>query len=315
MINTTGIIAGSLAFVSILGISYFIEEKKNRNKMSDLNKRLNREENEDFLEEFEKNKVSEKEEAKFFIDKLEQELEEAEIKMGIIPFCLIMFIATVILYFVSLSIFKKAFVALAPLPFTLYFVPRLIIDNKKQAVMKKFDKELIVVLRRMSSVLQSGSILQAVEEVKNLKQLSKKMKKMLYEIHHRIKFGDSIETAFYKAAKEYNSKSLEIAVVSIDLNKELGADLSSSLNEIAQRIQQKDLMLQEANSLMASTYMIGNVLSVAPFLILAYLGHANPTYFDDYLVSFSNQCTFMTMILVMFAGIYFVQKSTKAKIE
>ena len=73
MINTTGIIAGSLAFVSILGISYFIEEKKNRNKMSDLNKRLNREENEDFLEEFEKNKEYFSEESISYIETLKNE--------------------------------------------------------------------------------------------------------------------------------------------------------------------------------------------------------------------------------------------------
>lgn len=306
-INVTGIILGSVSFILILALWYLYEEKLSKNKISDLDKRLNK------IEEEEKKKKEEETKDGNFIDRLQEELNEGEIKLNIFTFILIFAIATVLLFLVAYSIFKQPLVALSPLVFTTYFVPVMIIEGKKKKVLTNFETELVIVLRRMSSVLQSGSILQALIEVKDLKNLSYKMRVMLNEIHHNIKYGDSIEEAFYKSSKDIKSEHLKLAVVSIDLNKELGADLANSLNEISNRIQKSQLMEKEAKSLMASTVMIGKFLSFIPFIILGYIGYSSPDYFTNYLLSISNQIVFMAMIFVMFLGIFIINKGGSKK--
>lgn len=306
MINITGVALGAFAFVAILSILYFIEGKLNKNKITNLDERLYKTDQE----------IKKEEEKKLiFLDKLELDLKEAEIKMGLLPFCILMSIGTIMLYFLSYSMFKKPLIGLAPVPFSLYFVPYMIIDGKKHKVMKKFDDELIVVLRRMSAILQTGSVLQALEDVKNLSQISPKMRIMLNKVHHNYKYGDSIEEAFYKATKQIKSENLMIAAISIDLNKELGADLGNSLNELSKRIQKKQIMSKKADSLMASTVMIGKVLSFVPFLLLGYISYSDPTYFDCYLSKTTNQIVFMGMILMMFIGIYVINKNSKNKVR
>lgn len=308
-INTTGIILASVAFVATLFLWYLYEEKINKNKLSNLDKRLNVSDDETA------ENIEDKKEKKGFFDRIQDNLHEAEMKMNIWIFFIVIVVVTLMLYLLTLSVFKKPLVALSPLPFTVYLLPKLIIDAKKNKVMNKFDEELVIVLRRMSSVLQSGSILQALEEVKDLKNISRKMRKMLNEVHHRFRYGDSIEKAFYKAAENINSENLNIAVVSIDLNKELGANLSESLNEISMRIQKKQLTSKEAKSLLSQTVMIGNILSAAPFLILGFIAYSNPTYFDTYLSSLNNQIIFVGMILFMFIGIFIIQKGSQQKMR
>lgn len=308
-INTTGVILGSISFGLILFLWFLYEEKISKRNVTELDKRLNKfDEEQEKKEDFETKK-------KDFFTRMEETLEDAEIKLNVWVFFFIFLIASIVLYLVTLSIFTQPLVAFAPLPFTLYLLPRLIIDTKKKKAMDKFDSELITVLRRMASVLQSGSVLQAIEEARELKNISTKMKKLLATVHHNIKFGDSIEDAFYKASKDIKSESLEIAIVSIDLNKELGADLSGSLNDIAMRIQKNQITDREAQSLIAQTVVIGNVLSVMPFLILGYMAYSNPTYFSDYLLSITNQITFMGMIFLMFVGIFIIQKGAQQKIR
>ena len=308
-INTTGIFLGAIAFLLIIIIWLVIDSKVNKVQTSNLDDRLKKFDN----KEEKKKEVTNKK--KNFLERLQDNLNEAEIKMNIWLFIFINGVATVILYAITLAIFKQPLVGLAPLPFTIYFLPTLIINNKKNKVLDKFDEELVIVLRRMSSVLQSGSILQALEEVKDLKNLSRKMRIFLNEVHHYNRYGDSIEEAFYKAGKNLKSENLKIAIVSIDINKELGADLSSSLNEISKRIQKKQLAAKEAKSLIAQTVTVGNVLSVAPFVIIAYIAISNPSYFGSYLSNMSNQIIFMGLIFFMFVGIFIIQKGANQRVK
>lgn len=308
-INPTGIVLATISFVAVIFLLFLYDANSPKHKISELDKRLKQINDEDKKEK--KTREKDQYDDLSIFEKLQYNLDDAEIQLGTSTFILIFTIASIFLYLIALSVFKQPLVAFAPLPFTVYLLPKMILDGKKRRVMKKFNEELIIVLRRMSSTLQTGSVLQALIEAKNIPTLSKKMGGMLNEIHHRYHYGDDIVDAFYKAAKGIKSEYLEIAIVSLDLNKELGADLGNSLGDIAMRIQDKQLSARESESLMASTFVIGQILSVTPFLIIGYLTYTNPNYFSDYLVTLNNQILFMIIIAFMFFGIYIVNTKTK----
>lgn len=313
-INLSGLGMAAISFILILGIWYAIDVKKNKSKISNYDKRLRKLEEDDDDDIY--NPLVGEDETKNLnpIDKLELNLQEAEIKMGVIPFLIAIGVLAIILYLIALKLFGKPLIALAPLPFALYFVPNIIISTKKQKALDQLEKELVLVFRRMSSVLQSGSILQALDDVKKMENLSKKTKLMLYEIRHYIKYGDSIETAFYKATSKIKCENLQIAVITIDLNKEFGADLSKSLNNIAERIQKKQVSLAEANSLLSGVKVMSYILSIVPFLLLGYITYQSPGYFDGYLVSINNQIVFLCLISCIFLGIFVVTKKAGEKV-
>lgn len=309
-INPTGVFLSVISFSIVILLLFLYDKKNSKYKASELDKRLNHVD-ESTNEEPEIKEKKEKYKDLSLFQKLQYNLDEGEVTMKLTTFIGIFAIASMFLYLLTLSIFKQPLVAFSPLPFTLFFLPKMIIDSKKRKVMRKFNEELVIVLRRMSSVLQTGSVYQALIETRSIPSLSKKMKKMLSEVEHRYKYGDDIVDAFYKASENIKSENLNIAIVSLDLNKELGADLATSLSEIAMRIQDKQLAAREAESLMSSTLVIGQILSIAPFLIIGYLSYTNPSYFSDYLINLGNQLLFMVMVGVMFFGIYIVNTKTK----
>lgn len=248
---------------------------------------------------------------KGFINNLESTLIEADIKIGVNFFILIVFIATVALYFGTMAIFKTPIVALGPLPFTLYFIPQTIIDAKKRKKMETFESELVMILRRMSSVIRNGSILQALEEVKDMHSLSEQSRYMLNEIYHLYRYGSNIDEAFKVVAEKSGSKQFKLCAISIEHNKELGSDLAENLNNISIDIQRRRMAELESKSLMGQTLAMGRILSFAPFGIIAALAFMNPDYFNDYLVTLSHQFTFLALIIVMLFGIYFINKQSQ----
>lgn len=250
---------------------------------------------------------------KGFIGKIERDLVDAQLNMDAKVFIMIILVFSIILYIGAFYIFGQPLVSFAPLPFSLYFVPKMFLDFKKEKEMEKFESELVQILRRMSSVLKNGSVLQALEDVKDLPSLSEKSRMLLNEIYHRYKYGDSIESAFYKVAEKSGSDQFKLCAISIDINKELGSDLSQSLNEIALNIQQLRLSEKESKSLKAQSVMIGRILSIAPFFIIGFMVTQNKEYFDTYLQTIDHQLIFILLFSIMFFGVYIIEKISKEK--
>ena len=307
MLGTQFMAIGVFIFIMAVYLIFVMLKKSNKNMTDKL---LDKKFEEDNFENETQLKAAE---PKDFMSKLGRELMEARIAMDPKVFVMVIIVASILLFLGAYYLLGQPLVALAPLPFTFYILPNGYIDYRKQKNMDRFDSELIQVLRRMSSVLKNGSVLQALEDVKDLPSLSEKTRILFNEVYHRYKYGDSIESAFYKVAEKSGSKQFELVAISIDINKELGADLSSSINEIALNIQRLRLSEKEYKSLTAQTLMIGRVLSVVPFFIIGFMVTQNKEYFDSYLETIGHQLIFMLLFMMMFFGIYVVEKFAKKK--
>lgn len=299
----------ALGVFIIIMLAYLVVMAIQKSKKTKTEKLLEKkfEEDDDLI------KPNQPEIKKGFIGKIERDLVDAQLNMDARVFIMIIIVFTIILYIGAFYIFGQPLVSFAPLPFSLYFVPKMFLDYKKEKEMEKFESELVQILRRMSSVLKNGSVLQALEDVKDLPSLSEKSRMLLNEIYHRYKYGDSIESAFYKVAEKSGSDQFKLCAISIDINKELGSDLSQSLNEIALNIQQLRLSEKESKSLKAQSVMIGRILSIAPFFIIGFMVTQNKEYFEAYLRTIDHQLIFMLLFSIMFFGVYVIEKISKEK--
>jgi len=295
----------NITFTIIIFLSVFLINTAVLMLFSKKKKMTDRIQNKD--ENVEQNKIKSKKNA---MDKFEEELKNANIKMGANFFIMIVFILTVALFLGTYAIFKTPIVAIGPLPFTLYFIPRTILDMKKNKKLEVFEGELVQILRRMSSVIKNGSILQALEEVKDMSSISEQSRFMLNEVYHLHRYGSSIDQAFKEVAEKSGSKQFKLCAISIEHNKELGSDLSENLNNISIDIQRRRMMEMEAKSLMGQTLAMGQILSLAPFGIIASIASMNPEYFDVYLKTLSHQLTFLALIFVMLFGVYFINRQS-----
>lgn len=297
---------GVFIFIMFIYLVIINVQSRKRDFTDRINKRF---EGDPIDEDEDTNPIEEKN--KGFMNKLEQDLIDAQINMDVRVFLVLVLILSVLLYIGAFYLFQQPLVSIAPLPFTLYFLPKMIIDYRKEKQMEKFDTELVQILRRMSSVLKTGSVLQALEDVKDLPTLSEKSRIMLNEIYHRYKFGDSIEEAFYKVAEKSGSEQFQLCAISIDINKQLGADIGESLNQIAIDIQRNMLTKKESKSLTAQSVMIGRILSIVPFFLVSFMIAQDREMYIEYLSKLNHQFIFMFLIGMMFVGIYIIESVSK----
>ena len=162
MINATFLsLSIFIAIMTVYAIVYGIYKKKKQPATSRL------------IREYENIDDSVKKQKTGFLNNLEKDLLSAQLNIDARAFVIIILVLSVVLYIGAYYIFEQPFVSFAPLPFSLFFLPRAFIEYKKNKEKDKFDAELIQILRRMSSTLKNGSVLQALEDVKDLPSLSK----------------------------------------------------------------------------------------------------------------------------------------------
>lgn len=304
LLSQTGLIAGvTIFFICLITYLIFVIIKS-KHKM---NKKLNR------LAINKQYKTEERKELALQtqIDKLAGILKDAEIKTPVNSFLFIILVSSILTYVIGFALTKTWLVPVGLLPFPLYFVPDMIITNKRDKIVSRFNMELVLVLRRMSAITKNDSILRALEDVKDYPVYSEKMRVLLNKIYMHFSYGDSIEEAFRKVAADHPSKLLKLIATSIDINKSLGSDLSLNLHEISTQIQSNMLMKKEAKAIMTQTVMTGRALSFLPYGILSFLFIYNQGYFKDYFASIGNQFIFALILFIMSIGVFVVAKMSK----
>lgn len=240
-----------------------------------------------------------------FFDKLEKELKEAEIKMDARSYALMILAITVVVY-VALYFFTGTFlVPLAILPFPLYFIPVMIMDTKREKIMARFDQELILVLRRMSSITKNDSILKALEDVKDYPAYSQKMRFILNKIYALFSYGNSIEDSFLIVSQEVASEDFRRVAIAISIDKALGADLSLSLHEISATISDDNIKLKKVKSMLASSKVSARFLSIAPYCLVGFMMKSMPT-FADYMTTTTHQLIVTAILGLMGFGVFYV---------
>lgn len=262
------------------------------------------------VEKEEKKKSSTK-----FIEKLDKELREAEININ--PYVAVTFITciSVLVYILAFIGTGSFIVPIALLPFPIYFFPIIYLDSKREAIKARFETEFVMVLRRISAIVKNDSILKALEDVKDNPAFSPRMRFILTKIYTKFQYGDSIENAFLEVAPEVPSEDFYKAALTIAHDKQLGADLSLSLLQIATSTTDESLRKKNAKALLATGVTTGKIMSLAPYGILIYLFVANGSYFEDYFASTQNQIIFAAILLFMSFGVFMVQKISRAEIK
>lgn len=247
-----------------------------------------------------------------FMDNLEYELKEAEIKIDARTFVLIVAALTIVVYIVMYYVSGTFIVPIALLPFPLYFAPTILIDLKSAKVMDKFNQELLLVLRRMAAITKNDSVLNALTEVKDYPAYSQKMRFTLNKVYSLFDYGGSIEDSFAEVAKEVPSKDFKRVSTSISVDKALGSNLSDSLQRIAANISDDTVKKKKARAVLASASSTAKFLSIAPYgLVCGMMMFTD--MFDEYLLTVPHQIIFTGILAFMGVGVFVVNNMVREK--
>jgi tight adherence protein B len=157
------------------------------------------------------------------------------------------------------------------------FGPWFYLGFRRKRRKKKFERALPDTLQLMSGSLAAGlSLAQSVDTIvrDGTEPVAGEFRKVLIE----TRLGLSLETALQGVADRFQSKDFDWVVMAINIQRQVGGNLSELLNTVAGTIREREYMRRQVSALAAEGKLSAYVLGGLPPAFLLYLLVANHDY-------------------------------------
>ncbi|SMC05122.1 tight adherence protein B [Sulfobacillus thermosulfidooxidans DSM 9293] len=149
----------------------------------------------------------------------------------------------------------------------------------KQRYLHLAEQSLPDFLRGISGALRAGtSLTQAMALV--AKETPDPLGSEISRVLRRESFGFSLEQTLNELTTRIPSKDLALAVMVINIQREIGGSLADILENIVQTIVARQRLAQEVRALTAQGRMSGWVLTALPFILGLAIWFLDPAYMD-----------------------------------
>jgi len=265
--------------VSINSERSMVEQRLNQylegNEMSEEDRRAQR----SVLTEW----VSKRVEKTSLGDRIARDLARADLKIKVGEYFALMFLSVVLVGFIAWLLGNRH-----PVSFLIgmvlgLFAPRFYIRRQQAQRLQKFNDQLSDMLNLMVNGLRAGySTMQAMEAVS--KELPSPISDEFRRVVQEMQIGIPIEAALENLLRRIPSPDLDFVVTAINVQREVGGNLSEILDTISFTIRERVRIKGEVRTLTAQVRTSGTVLSFIPFGLTLVLWFLNP----EYLMSFND---------------------------
>lgn len=157
------------------------------------------------------------------------------------------------------------------------FVPRIYVASQQRKRLQRFNDQLPDMLNLMVNGLRAGySTMQAMEAVS--RELPSPINDEFKRVVQEIQIGIPMETALENLLRRIPSDDLDFVVTAINVQREVGGNLSEILDNISFTIRERIRIKGEVRVLTAQVRTSGTVLSLIPFGLTIILWFLNPEY-------------------------------------
>ena len=251
--------------------------------------------------------VNKRVEKSSFGDRIARELARADLKLKVAEYFALYFIA---IFFGALVLgFLGGW---HPISFLIgavigAFAPRFYVKRQQRQRLNRFNDQLGDMLNLMVNGLRAGySTMQAMEAVS--RELPTPISDEFRRVVQEMQLGIPMETALDNLLRRIPSEDLDFVVTAINVQREVGGNLSEILDTISFTIRERVRIKGEIRVMTAQVRASGTLLSIIPMALALILWFMNP----DYLLSFfdgpSPLCGWAAigLIIVMIAAGYFI---------
>jgi len=186
------------------------------------------------------------------------------------------------------------------------FAPRFYIKSQQKQRLRKFNDQLSDMLNLMVNGLRAGySTMQAMEAIS--KELPAPICDEFRRVVQEMQIGIPMEVALENLLRRIPSEDLDFVVTAINVQREVGGNLSEILDNISFTIRERVRIKGEVRVLTSQVRTSGSVLSLIPFFLTLILWFLNP----DYLLSVTKGgpiCTaaIICVVLGLIGSSYFI---------
>ncbi|NWG33242.1 MAG: type II secretion system F family protein [Chloroflexi bacterium] len=215
-------------------------------------------------------------------DRVARELARADLKFKVAEYYALVFISTLGLGLIAFILQPNggliSFLIGAVVGF---FVPRFYVKRQQVARIRKFDDQLGDMLNLMVNGLRAGySTMQAMEAVS--RELPSPISDEFRRVVQEMQIGIPMEKALENLFRRIPSDDLDFVITAINVQREVGGNLSEILDTISFTIRERVRIKGEIRVMTANVRASGTILSLIPLGLGLALWFISPEYIGTF---------------------------------
>ena len=251
--------------------------------------------------------VNKRVEKSTFGDRIARELARADLKLKVAEYFALFFIT--IFFGALLFGFLGGW---HPISFLIgavlgAFVPRFYVKRQQRQRLNRFNDQLGDMLNLMVNGLRAGySTMQAMEAIS--RELPSPISDEFRRVVQEMQLGVPMETALENLLRRIPSDDLDFVVTAINVQREVGGNLSEILDSISFTIRERVRIKGEIRVMTAQVRASGTLLSIIPMALALILWFMNPEYLLSFFEGPSPLCGWAAigLIVIMIVSGYFI---------
>jgi len=221
--------------------------------------------------------VSKRVEKTSFGDRIARNLSRADLKFKVGEYFLLIVVSILVSGLVAWFIGNQYTVSALIGAVGGAFAPGMYVKSQQKKRLQKFNDQLSDMLNLMVNGLRAGySTMQAMEAIS--KELPAPINEEFRRVVQEMQIGISMETALDNLLRRIPSEDLDFVITAINVQREVGGNLSEILDNISFTIRERVRIKGEVRVLTSQVRTSGSVLSLIPFGLTIILWFLNPEY-------------------------------------
>jgi tight adherence protein B len=217
---------------------------------------------------------------------LRTELARADLRLTVTEYIFMNMVTTIVGLALAYVIFHENLLLTLAGGLVGFYAPRAYVQSSQGRRLAAFNNQLENTIVLLANALRSGyGLLQAIETVS--KQVPAPMSEELGRVVREFALGVPLGKSLDNFLRRNPSVDLDLVITAINVNREVGGNLSEVFDTIASTIRDRVRLTGEIRAITASQRFSALVLTILPVLLGLVLYAMNPDYFS---VIWQNSC-------------------------
>jgi len=213
-------------------------------------------------------------------DRVARELARADIKFKVAEYYALVFMSTVVTAFLAWLIQPLLVSAIIGAVIG-FFIPRFYVKRLQTQRLNKFSDQLSDMLNLMVNGLRAGySTMQALEAIS--RELPPPISDEFHRVVQEMQIGIPMEKALDNLLRRIPSEDLDFVITAINVQREVGGNLSEILDNISFTIRERVRIKGEIRVMTAQVRTSATVLSLIPVFLTIALWFVSPEYIGSF---------------------------------
>ncbi|MGZ9220871.1 MAG: type II secretion system F family protein [Anaerolineales bacterium] len=246
-------------------------------------------------------------------DRIARELARADLKFKVAEYYALVFISAIVTAGLAWLI-QQHVVSLVIGAIVGLFIPRFYVKRQQTVRLNKFNDQLSDMLSLMVNGLRAGySTMQALEAVS--RELPAPISDEFRRVVQEMQIGIPMEKALDNLLRRIPSEDLDFVVTAVNVQREVGGNLSEILDTISFTIRERVRIKGEIRVMTAQVRTSATVLSLIPVFLAAALWFVSPEYIGTFFDESANLpqplcgiIAVVTIISMIVAGYFVMMK-------